>query len=232
MQETIFSWFDHTKDPNTHTHVDTIKINTTEGVAYLCKLIGSSFGVGVRKKFPPICLKTIHHLSSGDTINIIDVCDRINSWDGLFLRYNYDQSCLHGSVQYSNYPVSNQDNLEALGLEKFIRSISERNFGPVENKNDENLVGAYFMYENSLFVVYSFVNNGRVRCVFSCDRGVFRGASCYILLGSSLGQRCIVQDNLYWDHYSLQMLVWRKFLGYLIRRVGHVGLIIIAELCL
>ena len=63
----------------------------------------------------------------------------------------------------SNYDVSSRDDLEDLGLEKFIRH--QPSAEAEEGNADRELVGNMFMFENSLFVVESLSNDGRVRCV-------------------------------------------------------------------
>ena len=55
------------------THVDTINVNSLAGVNYICKLIGKSFGVRLRTRFPPSKPLTDKHLESNDAINFVCV---------------------------------------------------------------------------------------------------------------------------------------------------------------
>ena len=109
----------------------------------------------MRARFPPISVQTSRHVKSGDYLNVFDVREITNKKDSLFLRYDYHASSLHGRIIYSNFKVGKREDLLALCLEQFFcKDIEQAN-----RKNEEDqatdLIGAYFLHQNTLYLVKS-----------------------------------------------------------------------------
>ena len=147
------------------THIDAINVNTLVGLNYLCNLIGSSFGIGLRGKCPPIQFQTSRHVQGGKSIDVVDVCGVTNRNDSLLLRFDYSASSLHGRVIYSKFKVRNRADFISLGLEQFFRKDIEDAAATnctVDEENNNDMIGAMFLYKNTLFTVENINGFGRV----------------------------------------------------------------------
>ena len=86
-----------------NTHVDTIDVNNPAGINSIYKLIGQSFRVRLRARFPPLKLQTDKHLESGDAINVADIRGITNKKDSLLLLHDYSASTLHRRLIILNF---------------------------------------------------------------------------------------------------------------------------------
>ena len=141
------------------TKVETISIESSGGVTFIGRLLGSSSLVGVRKKFPRINEGNAASLSSGDTVNVLDFRPDVLAKDSLLLRYDYLSSRVSGRILYSNHPVTDSTLMEELGFPQFTRESTNEE----TNNNNQDLTGYLFSYNSRMFRVNSVLTGGRVR---------------------------------------------------------------------
>ena len=95
-------------------------------------------------------------------------CAQKNSGDGLYLQFYYHTNYVHGEILYSNYPLTDLQVLQQLGIPQCSQQAAateaenaEENEG--NDKNSDQLVGYFFTFNNTLFQVENIADNGRVR---------------------------------------------------------------------
>ena len=106
-------------------------------------------------------------MSVADTVNVVDIRAEKNSGDGLYLRFDYHTNYVHGRILYSNYPLTDLQVLQQLGIPQFSQhaAATEAENAEENEGNDENsdqLVGYFLTFNNTLFQVENIADNGRV----------------------------------------------------------------------
>lgn len=137
------------------TVLDVVHINTLEGLWALCGLLGSSLGVGVRKRFPRMKEST-KCCVFGDQVNVLDI--RNNKNDKVTFRYDCGLAKLKVGVRYSNFTINTDLNSKMDGLPQLQHITLPTAVTVVD------IVGAKLMIGDVLYEV-SRVHNEVVHCV-------------------------------------------------------------------
>ena len=97
-----------------------VDIDTTEKMTSFLKIFGSSFGIGLRKKFPRIGYQD-NHFVFGDIINVVDFSVKGN---GVKLCFDESTSNLSVISSYSSFPAtSNSNHLQNLLQNRLLQSV-------------------------------------------------------------------------------------------------------------
>ena len=100
------------------------------------------------------------------------ICKLIGQLFGVGLRKNFPP-----------VPVKDQDDLISLGLEQFFRQAPNR---AEEEESTNELIGAYFLYNNSLFSVERFITPAkRVRAVPAANNADSDDISLDLIIGTA-----------------------------------------------
>ena len=145
--------------------LDVVTINTTEGLWALCSIMGSCFGVGVRKKFPKV-RERVSNCGFGDTINYLNI--RLSTSDKVSFRYDVGASKLNVCIKYSNFVVERDIEAPMDGLPQVQHIVLPK---PSTGTHESAIiVGCHFMIGDTLYEVES-VQNDNVHCTVRGNDG-------------------------------------------------------------
>ena len=138
-------------------------VDTKEGLKMLCKLLGLSVGIGVRKVFPRIGLP-VTNMGTGDTINIVSPTE--TNKNKFVFRYDSVASSLSVVVRYSKWVYrettafldAHGGNPQVQFLSPIFNNNENNNEDPADNLNDE-ILNCQLEVSNRIYTVDSIQQN-------------------------------------------------------------------------